>query len=241
MGYLKGFLTTLGITYPSFLFIEIYLESMTIANYFTDLFSGQWEMLLEVCETAITEPINIFFEPAGALRIIFAFLPWVLAAFVASFFFKRKHAARGGVFSVLTIYLIAEAVYFLVFQGELYTLEMFTEANHLYGYLIIIGVTTIFGVIFGLISPFKKDGSVKIQRITERSEPTLIQHDDDYQEDDPTTPYYMPTESPSRDSYMDTQQRPVEKTRPVNCEFCGSYLDSDTEFCSVCGNRVVSD
>jgi len=235
MGYLKGFFTSLGITYPSFLFIHIYLNSMTVTQFFEDMVNlGSWEYLLEVCETAIMEPINVFFTSPGAIRIVLAFLPWVVAAFVASFFFRKKHAARGGLATIIILILIAEVVYYIVFEGQTIGMSMFSGENWIYGFLVVIGTTTLIGILSGLISPFKKDGistrRVRVPQIVVEEQETVPE------------PYYMPTESPSRDQYLETHQaQPTTRTQQTTCEFCGSYLDYDTEFCSVCGNRVYND
>ena len=230
MGYLKGFFTSLAITVPSFLFIEIYLEAAYVPTWFNQLFAGDWVKLMEVCETAIMEPINVFFVSANFLRILFAYLPWVVVAFAVSFFFKKKAAARGGLATVLSMFFGVEIAYYIIYQGGTFSTAMFAEANLFYGFLIINAVTVIVGILTGLISPFKKDSlddSVRIPR---------------QEQDDIPQPYYMPTESPSRDDYMAAHQQPTqERSRPLTCEFCGSYLDTDNEFCSVCGNRVYND
>jgi hypothetical protein len=232
MGYLKGFFTSLGITYPSFLFIHIYLNSMTVTQFFEEMINlPAWEYLLEVCETAIMEPINVFFTSPNAIRIVLTFLPWVVTAFVVSFFFRKKHAARGGFATIIILLLTAEIVYDIVFQGGSIGLGLFTTGDSwLYGFLVIIGITTLIGILSGLISPFKKDG-MPARRI--RVPQIVIEEEDTVPE-----PYYMPTESPSRDQYRETHQSQPTRTQQTTCEFCGSYLDYDTEFCSVCGNRV---
>ncbi len=233
MGYLKGFFISLGITYPSFLFIHIYLNSMTVTQFFEDMINlGSWEYLLEVCETAIVGPISVFFAPRDAISIVLVLLPWVVAAFVASFFFRKKHAARGGLATIYILILIAEVVYYIIYQAGLIGTSLFTTFDSwFYGFLIIIGVTTLIGILSGLISPFKKDGMparrVRVPQVVIEEEETIPE------------PYYMPTESPSRDQYAATHQaQPTTRTQQTTCEFCGSYLDYDTEFCSVCGNRV---
>ena len=118
MGYLKGFFTSLGITYPSFLFIHIYLTpGMTVTLFFEDMINlGSWEYLLEVCKTAIVGPISVFFAPTDATSIVLVLLPWVVAAFVPSFFFRKKHAARGGLATIIILILTAEIVYNIVYE-----------------------------------------------------------------------------------------------------------------------------
>ncbi|MFW9923025.1 MAG: hypothetical protein ACFFDW_07020, partial [Candidatus Thorarchaeota archaeon] len=94
------------------------------------------------------------------------------------------------------------------------------------------------------ISPFKKDSAPKIKKVKKvkslpTSPPSFIQEDQE-----PGSPFYMPQESPSRDNYMDRYHSPsTQSTRssPTACEYCGSYVDADTEYCSICGNRVRSE
>ncbi|NHJ86373.1 MAG: hypothetical protein FK734_12995 [Asgard group archaeon] len=251
MGYLKGFFTSLAITYPSFIFIHIYLNGVPIAEWFTDLYqNSSWLNLMDVCRTAIFEPINIFFErPPDYIKITLVLIPWILTAFIVSFFFRKKHAARGGFFTVITIFFGVGYSYELFFDGGHISLEMLTEANVPYGYLVVIGITTIFGLLSGLISPFKKDkdsiDDYRPPRTRETSRvptspPTQPFQFEEIQEDT-TGPYYMPTESPSRNDYMQTNHQPTMNapSTPV-CEYCGSYLDHDSEYCSVCGNRVYN-
>ncbi|MCG3253580.1 MAG: hypothetical protein KAX09_07010, partial [Candidatus Heimdallarchaeota archaeon] len=154
-----------------------------------------------------------------------------VAAFVASFFFRKKHAARGGLATIYILILIAEVVYYILDGGLIGTSLFTTFDSWLYGFLIIIGVTILIGILSGLISPFKKDGMterrVRLPEIVIEEEETIPE------------PYYMPTESPSRDQYVETHHaQPTTRSQQTTCEFCGSYLDYDTEFCSVCGNRV---
>jgi hypothetical protein len=222
------------IVYPSFLFIHIYfVEGTTIQAFFESLATfGSWEDLAAICKTAIFEPINVFFTPSGPTMTVMAFLPWVVAAFMVSFFLRKKNAARGG-FSLIISFMLSAAVYYdYMIDSTPYDVSLLTSPNIYYGYLVVIGITTIFGLLSGLISPFKKDG-VRRRRLRE---PRIDQDDGDV-----TGPYYMPTESPSRDQYMQTQTTSVDRTRPHACEYCGSYLDADSEFCSVCGNRVFDD
>ncbi|NHK31598.1 MAG: zinc ribbon domain-containing protein [Asgard group archaeon] len=232
MGYLKGFFTSLAITYPSFLFIHIYfVEATTIQSFFRDMINnGTWSDLAAICKTAIFEPINVFFNPSGALMIAMAFLPWVITAFVVSFFFRKKHGARGGFSTIINLMFGASIYYYIMVEGGTFNTDMFTEANIFYGLLVVLALTTIIGLLSGLISPFKKD------RVAYDREEIAVQTGGDI-----PGPYYMPSESPSRDEYMETQRSPVERTRPTACEYCGSYLDPDSEFCSVCGNRVFND
>ncbi|NHJ38706.1 MAG: zinc ribbon domain-containing protein [Asgard group archaeon] len=232
MGYLKGFFTSLAITYPSFLFIHIYfVEGTTIQSFFQNMINfGTWNDLAAVCKTAIFEPINVFFTPPNAIMIAMAFLPWVITAFIVSFFFRKKHAARGGFSTIISFMLSVTIYYYLMVENETFSIDMFGEANIFYGFLVVIGLTTIIGLLSGLISPFKKD------KIEYEREEVVAQTGGEIPQ-----PYYMPTESPSRDEYMETQRSPVERTRPTACEYCGSYLDPDSEFCSVCGNRVFND
>ena len=232
MGYFKGFFTSLAITVPSFLFIEIYLEAAYVPTWFNQLIAGDWVRLFHVCDTAIMEPINILFVSADYLRILFAFIQWVVAAFAVGFFFTKKAAAIAGLATIAALFLGAEIAYYIVYQSGTFSTSMLAGPNFFYGFLVIIGVAIIIGVLAGLISPFKKertDDGVRVPRRREQEESHL--------------PYYMPSESPSRDDYMSTrQQQPAqERSRPLTCEFCGSYLDTDSEFCSVCGNRVYSD
>ncbi len=235
MGYLKGFFTSLGITYPSFLFIHILLSGDTITQFFNDMIGGSWNYLLLVCETAIKEPIAMFFDTPISYLNLLVFAPWIVAAFVASFFFRKKHAARGGLATIIILFLIAEIVYYIVYEGGLIGIAMLSQPdNWLYGFLVVIGVTTLFGLLSGLISPFKSDGT-PTRRI--RVPQIVIEEEDDTI----PQPYYMPNESPSRDSYMETHQQVPSRTQKTTCEFCGSFLDYDTEFCSVCGNRVYND
>ncbi len=246
MGYFKGLFTSLGIALPSFLFIHIYLQEMWVPNFFTDLVGGNWELLLQVCETTILEPITIFFVAPEVLRILFAFVPWVVAAFVASFFFRKKHAARLGLATTISLFFIAELVYYLIIQNTVLTVDTLTLPNPLYGFLVIQATVTIVGLLAGLISPFKKEASLdykpppasQSRRPSRPSDPTpLVTHEPV----DFDSPIYMPDESPSRDEYIERHHTPVSQ-RPSSaqapCEYCGSFLDPDTEFCSVCGNRA---
>ncbi|MHA1211680.1 MAG: hypothetical protein ACTSSH_04385 [Candidatus Heimdallarchaeota archaeon] len=235
MGYFKGFFTTLGITYPSFLFIRIYLDGVTIADYFNDMFAGDFLKLFEAFESAIVEPISVFFDsPIDAIRVTLALVPWVVTAFVCSFFFRKKHAARGGLATVAILMFGVEAFNFLYYQGQQIGMHSLTEPNPAYGLGAILVLTSILGPLSGVFSPFKKDRPMRtrVRRTRSREEEAEVT----------SGPYYMPTESPSRDTYMETNQHaPTERTRPVTCEYCGSYLDDDSEFCSVCGNRVYND
>jgi hypothetical protein len=232
MGYLKGFFTSLAITYPSFLFIHIYfIEGTTIQAFFQDMINfGSWEDLAAVCKTAIFEPINVFFNPPNAVIVALAFIPWVVAAFFVSFFFKKKNAARGGMSTIISMIFSAAIYYNIVVEGEAFDMTMFTGPSIYYGFLVVIVLTTILGLLFGLVSPFKHS---KEEIMMEEREAQVGM--------ETVEPYYMPTESPSRDQYMQTQTAATVRTRPVNCEYCGSYLDPDSEFCSVCGNRVFDD
>ncbi|NHJ48670.1 MAG: hypothetical protein FK733_12875 [Asgard group archaeon] len=232
MSFILGLLISLVIIYPSFMFIHILIvEGTTLQVFFNNFL---WEDLAAICKTAIFGPINVFFNPADPLMIAMAFLPWVVTAFVVSFFLRKKNAARGGL-SLLTSFILSAAVYYdYSVEGTAYDMSLLTSANIFYGFLVVTGVTTIIGLLSGLISPFKKDGARRRRRVRE---PRIS---DD--EGDVTGPYYMPTESPSRDQYMQTQTTTsVDRTRPHACEYCGSYLDADSEFCSVCGNRVFDE
>lgn len=233
MGFILGFIISLLTIFLSFLFIQIYLDGASVATYFTDMVGGDWDKLMDVCESSIMEPINVILDSTpDVLRIVFAFLPWVVVSFIVAFFFRKKKAAVGGMIVTITILFGIGLINHLVIRGETFDVGIFTEANIFYGYLIAIAVTLIIGAISGLISPFKKD------RMPRRiSLPAEIEA--------PPGPYYMPTESPSRDQYMEVNhQLPPQRqtTRdPMACEYCGSYLDPDTEYCSVCGNRVFDD
>jgi hypothetical protein len=269
MGYLLALLTTLLIALPSYVFIHIYLdplsEGLTVSNYFQRLFGGEFEKILEACHTAITEPINVFFEPPNALRILFAFLPWVIIGFAVNFFFRKKGAAKGGLYTGLSLIFTADMVYYFYIESTAFDISMLTQANPIYGYLVIYAVTLFAGIIGQLSSPFKKE---KEEKTPAPSSPE---------------PYYMPVESPTRDQYMSSYETPAiseaafsepstsyplppppESSSPpsspssfedpfipssspssspssndsITCEFCGSYIDSDSEFCSVCGNKV---
>ena len=252
MGYFKGLFASLGIALPSFLFIHIYLAEMWVPTFFTDLVAGNWDYLLQVCETTIMEPITVFFVAPEVLRILFAFVPWVVIAFVCSFFFRKKHAARLGLATTITLFFIAEVVYYLVIQGTLLYVDTLLQPNPLYGYLVIHGTVTIVGLLAGLISPFKKEDSIGYDVPKDRTrtrpmrppsvpEPTIAS--DPVQFDD--SPFYMPTDSPSRDQHQQRYQPPAppppRSSTPTPCEYCGSYVDADSEFCSVCGNRVYTD
>lgn len=247
MGYLKGLFTSLGIALPSYLFIHIYLQAMWVPTFFTDLVGGNWELLLQVCETTILEPITVFFVAPQALRILFAFVPWVGTAFVVNFFFRKKHGARGGLATTISLFFIAELVYYLVIQKTLLNVDTFSEPNPLYGFLIIQATVTIVGLLTALISPFKKEASLDDDSPPEQRRavrpppvPYSVQESTDFDE-----PYYMPTESPSRDEYIERHHTPINQrttsSAPTPCEYCGSFLDADSEFCNVCGNRVYSD
>ncbi|MHA1630115.1 MAG: hypothetical protein ACTSXO_10525 [Candidatus Heimdallarchaeota archaeon] len=249
MGYLKAFFTTLFITLPSYLFIQIYLDGVSTTYYFTNLASGNWIELMQVFETAIMEPINVFFIPADAIRIVLAFLPWVVSAFVCSFFYRKKHSARGGLISIVTIYTSIGLYYYFMEEGGTFDASLLTEANLLYGYLVVIVTTTIIGVLSGLISPFKKEHVAKSAQVPRGQLVTSEAGNNDYRAPPSSPsqipePYYMPTESPSRSAYMEQTQTTTATSNgsePLICEYCGSYIDADSEFCSVCGNRVVSD
>jgi len=253
MGYFKGLFTSLGIALPSFLFIHIYLQEIWVPNFFTDLVGGNWISLLEVCETTILEPITVFFVAPEVLRILFAFVPWVVIAFVCSFFFRKKHAARLGFATTITLFFIAEVVYYLVVQGTVLYVDTLTEPNPLYGFLVIQATAAIVGLLAGLVSPFKKEASFAYDVPKERrspragrpprvpAAPVYTQEQVNFDEG----PVYMPTESPSRDQHIQRYQPSTttqsSSSAPAPCEYCGSYLDTDSEFCSVCGNRVYSD
>ena len=234
MGYLKGFFTTLGLTYPSFLFIHIYLEGLSVQAFFQDMINNSnWALLMDVCETAIVKPLSAFFAPRNAITIVLVLLPWIVTAFIVSFFFRKKHGARGGLFTIALIFLSIQIANYLVFQGGTFTVSMLTQPNLFYGFLVVFGLTLLIGLISGLISPFKKGQpteKIKVPRLV--AEPQA------------PAPYYMPTESPSRDQYMETQQPltspPSQNTGPLTCQYCGSYIDADSEFCSVCGNRIYT-
>ena len=246
MGYLKAFFTTLFITLPSYLFIQIYLDGVSTTYYFTNLASGNWIELMQVFETAIMEPINVFFIPADAIRIVLAFLPWVVSAFVCSFFYRKKHSARGGLTSIVTIYTSIGLYYYFMEEGGTFDASLLTEANLLYGYLVVLGTTTIIGVLSGLISPFKKEHVAKSAQVPRGPLVNIEVSNSDYsgQPASQPEPYYMPTESPSRNAYMEQTQTTTatsNTSEALICEYCGSYIDADSEFCSVCGNRVVSD
>jgi len=244
MGYLKGFFTTLFITLPSFLFIQIYLDGVTITAYFNSL-NGNWIELMRIFETAIMEPITVFFVPLDAIRITLAFLPWVLAAFVCSFFYQKKHAARGGLASVVSVYTSIAFYYYFMVAGGTFDTTILTQPNLVYGYLVILVITSIIGPLSGLISPFKGERipkEVRSRRTLETRSTAEQAQPEPYSSQMPE-PYYMPTESPSRSAYMETRQRTSSSnnSQPLICDYCGSYIDADSEFCSVCGNRVVSD
>ena len=71
MSFIFGFLISLLITFPSFIFIQIYLDGVSIANFFTNLVSGNWDQLMTVCESALMEPINVILTtPPVFLRIV---------------------------------------------------------------------------------------------------------------------------------------------------------------------------
>jgi hypothetical protein len=238
MGYFKGFITTLAITYPSFFFIRIYLDGVSISNYFADIMGGQWLKFLDAFETAIMEPISAFFDsPINGITVTLALIPWVVAAFVCSFFFRKKNAARGGLATVAILMFGVEAFNYIYYQSNLIGMHTLTEANPAYGLLVVLGLTAIIGPISGSFSPFKKDRAV-VTRIKHTRPPRGATVPEDL-----SGPYYMPTESPSRDSYMATNHQSYnqQQSRPINCEYCGSYLDEDSDFCSVCGNRVYND
>ncbi|MHA1461971.1 MAG: hypothetical protein ACTSQ0_02775 [Candidatus Heimdallarchaeota archaeon] len=249
MGYFKGLFTSLGIALPSYLFIHIYLQEIWVPNFFTDLVGGNWGSLLEVCETTIMEPITVFFVAPQALRILFAFVPWVIIAFITSFFFRKKHAARLGFATTITLFFIAEIVYYLVIQQTILDVDTLTQPNPLYGYLVIQGTVAIVGLLAGLISPFKKEASLDYtpppasqrRRPARPADPTPTVSHEPVNFD---SPVFMPTESPSRDEYVERNHAPTSQrtpSAPAPCEYCGSFLDPDSEFCSVCGNRVNSD
>ncbi|MHA1186357.1 MAG: hypothetical protein ACTSXA_14265 [Candidatus Heimdallarchaeota archaeon] len=232
MGFILGFLISLLLIFPSFIFIQVYLDGVSVATFFTNLFGGAWDQLMTASESSIMEPINVILDSTPEVwRIVFAFLPWVITAFIVAFFFRKKKAAVGGMIVTTTIMLGVALINHLVIRGETFDVGIFTEANMFYGYLIAIAVTLIIGSISGLISPFKKDG------IPRKISLPVIEA--------PPGPYYMPTESPSRDQYMETNHAiPAQRQTspdPMACEYCGSYLDPDTEYCSVCGNRVYDD
>jgi hypothetical protein len=232
MGFILGFLISLLLIFPSFVFIQIYLDGVSVATFFTDLVGGSWDQLMTAAESSIMEPINVILSsPPVVLRIVFAFLPWVIVSFIVGFFFRKKKAAIGGMVVTTTILLGIALINHLVIRGDTFDLDIFTEPNMFYGYLIAIAIILIIGSISGLISPFKKDGMPRKVSVPEI--------------ESPPGPYYMPAESPSRDQYMETTQilPPQRQTSPdpMACEYCGSYLDPDTEYCSVCGNRVYDD
>ena len=232
MGFILGFLISLFVLFPSYIFILIYLDGLSVANFFNDLVIGGWDQLMVVCESALNEPIAVIFaSPPEFLRILFAYLPWVVCAFIVAFFFRKKKAAVGGMITTITIFLIVAVVNQLVVNPISYTVDMLLGENIYYGFLITVVVTLIIGSLSGLISPFKKDGIPR-----KISVPAQI---------DTTGPYYMPTESPSRDQYVETNHvMPTQRQTspdPLACEYCGSYLDPDSEYCSVCGNRVYDD
>ncbi len=237
MGYFKGFITSLAITYPSFFFIRIYLDEVTISNYFADIMGGQWLKFMDAFETAIMEPIQAFFDsPISGIKVTLALLPWVVAAFVCSFFFRKKNAARGGLATVAILMFGVQAFNFIYYQGNLIGMHSLVEPNPLYGLLVVLALTSIIGPISGSFSPFKKDRPV-VTRVKQARPPRAAPPQEDF-----SGPYYMPTESPSRNDYMATNhQSYTQQSRPVNCEYCGSYLDEDSDFCSVCGNRVYSE
>ncbi|MEA2070957.1 MAG: hypothetical protein U9O98_06665 [Asgard group archaeon] len=251
MGYFKGFLTSLGITYPSFIFIHIFLdpygEGFTVGEFFATTFQGEWIRLLEVCETAIMEPINIFFAPPNALRITLAFAPWLVTTFIVNFFFKEKRGARGGLSTILFVYLTIVLSFFFTIQEGVLTVDLLKEPNPLYGYLVLNFITLIFGLLFAFISPFKKEAAEIQEGEIEEAEP-----------------YYMPESSPSRQNYMERNHEEVSfssnlfststppsninpststsssssSSRPKICIYCGSYLDDESDYCTVCGSRI---
>ena len=143
---------------------------------------------------------------------------------------------RGGLATTVTLYFIAELVYYLAIQGTILNVDTLMQPNPLYGYLVIQGVITVVGLLTALISPFKKDAieKVKLPSLAAPSPPMYTEP----QQETFTEPFYMPETSPSRDQYMETQQPVTNRSQPVPCEYCGSYLDPDSEFCSVCGNRA---
>ncbi|MFW9924729.1 MAG: hypothetical protein ACFFDW_15720, partial [Candidatus Thorarchaeota archaeon] len=155
MGYFKGLFTSLAIILPSFLFIHIYDNALTVVGFFQDLIGGNWLSLLDVCETAISEPINVFFVPIDALRIFFAFIPWVVSVFIVSFFFRKKHGARAGLATVMILLFTAAVINMLVIRKELLYGSTFLGPNPLYGFLVSVGVLLIIGFASGAISPFK--------------------------------------------------------------------------------------
>ncbi|MBD3191591.1 MAG: hypothetical protein GF308_13165 [Candidatus Heimdallarchaeota archaeon] len=230
MGYFKGLVTTIGITFPSYLFIHIYVlnvdpaySAVTVAEFFSRLFGGEWVLLMDICETAVMEPINVFFSSPEILRIVFAFLPWIVAAFVVNFFFRKRAQARGAISTVSTIYFGVALVKMFVIDNESLTMDMFTEANFFYSVLIINVLTLLVGLLASIISPFRGP----------KKEPVLEE------EDTSTGPYYMPNQSPSRDQHLGNHQpATVPQVKPEVCEYCGSYIDKESQYCSVCGHRI---
>jgi len=232
MSFIIGFLISLLLTFPSYIFIQIYLDGVSIANFFTNIVAGNWDQLMTVCESALMEPINVILTtPPVFLRILFAYLPWVVVAFIVGFFFKKRKAALGGLITTAFIYWVIGMVNHMVIRGDTFGPDTLTEANIFYGTFIVFAIILIIGTLSGLISPFKKDGIPRSE-----SEPAPLET---------PGPYYMPTESPSRDEYMETNhQMPSQRQTspdPMACEYCGSYVDTETEYCSVCGNRVFDD
>lgn len=229
MGYFKGLFTTLGITYPSYLFIHIYIlnvdpayQAVTVSAFFSRLFGGEWILLMDVCETAVMEPINVFFISPEILRIVFAFLPWIVAAFVVNFFFRKRVQARGAISTVSTLYFGVAIIKMFVIEKESLTMDLFSEANFFYSILIINVLTLLIGLLASIISPFRE----------EKKEPVV-------EEDTSPGPYYMPNQSPSREQHLRNQQSTTTtQSKPEVCEYCGSYVDKESQYCSVCGHRV---
>ncbi len=138
-------------------------------------------------------------------------------------------------------------IYYLVIQKTLLSVDTLTQPNPLYGFLVIQTTVTVIGLLAGLISPFKKEDSLDYTPppASQRRRPGRPQSEPTptvtYEPVDFDSPIYMPNESPSREEYIDRNHTPTNQranTPPTPCEYCGSFLDPDTEFCSVCGNRA---
>jgi hypothetical protein len=232
MSFLIGLLLTLLITYPSFVFIHIYVdpaeEGLTVKGFFEGLFSGSASDLLDVCHTAINEPIAIFFVKFDIIRILLALLPWIVAAFVINFFFRRRVRARGGISTVGGIYLALDLLNTFLIEKESMTVEILTQSNVFYGLLVINIVTLLIGLIASIVSPYR--GETRKRRPPARESPV----------------YYMPEESPSRDNHVSSYEsfnnhspNNVEQSR--TCPYCGSYIEPASQYCNVCGKRFTDD
>jgi hypothetical protein len=233
MSFLIGLLITLLITYPSFVFIHIYIdpaeEGLTVKGFFQGLFSGSASDLLDVCHTAINEPINIFFVKFDIVRILLALLPWIVAAFVINFFFRRRVRARGGISTAGGIYLALDLINMFVIEDETISVEILTQSNVFYGLLVINVLTLLIGLIASIISPYR--GEKEKRRPPARAESPV---------------YFMPEESPSRDNHVSSydtfrDQSPNDTAHSRTCPYCGSYIEPASQYCNVCGKRFTDD